>query len=1080
MKHFLPLCLLLTLFFANSLQAQFTPGNLAVFRADVASANNTTFSIVEVNPSLTAQTSPVNIFTINGTTGANALRTSGSATSTGYLSTSNNGDLLCFTAHNSITTSGNANTITARGVGTLDASGNFTLATTYTGGSGNQTRCATTLNNNNWFIADQGGVYTNGTSSASPSGNFRSVKAFGGVAYIFQASASAAPVSSITATSGGTITGLPGLPLGNGNMQDFYMIASGNNGTAYDVLYLLSATSNTAGVIAKYSLVAGSWVANGTYATGFGGFGMAAEKTSTGAALYITTGLGALAANSVLKVTDNAAYNATINITTANNLTLFTAPAGTTLKGIAFAPIISVNPSLAASPSPVNFGSVHTGNTSTAQTLTLTASNLIPGSGSLTVNAPNANFQVFDGTAWGSTATVSYSNGGTTIQSLQVRFAPQVANTFSNSLSISGGGLASPLAVPLTGTGFNELGLSFSTATSTALQPPYVSGTINDITDPAAATGIVLSIQQNGADLAAASYSVTPTSSNTTVVPIANITIAKADGNATVKIAPAAVGYADITLRLANGADAKDIVIHYAASSSTAAAAKWPTGISDASAAIALDDNYMVIGNDETNYLYVFNRNASGLPVKVFDFNAGNLLNLTDGSAGNYKELDLEAAAPSPTVAGKSYWLGSMSNSSSFNDKPNRDRIMAIAISGTGAATSFSNAGYYTGLRSKLIAWGDTHGYDFTSSAKEGIDPKLINGFNAEGVVFAPDNTTLYIGFRAPLVPTGNRTKAVIAPLQNFEAWFNNGNPSGSPVLAAPIELDLGGRGIRDLVKLADGKYIIVAGSYDETSIPALFRWSGNAADAPVLLSSYDLTGLNAEAALGINSNGQLASDQIQIICDNGDNVFYNDATAAKDLSQDNYRKFLTETIASSTQSLLPVHFEYFTAQRKGSDVQLDWKTGITDNAALFDVTRSDNGYSFTSIQKLSSVNNQQAYSFTDINAPSGKLYYRINSRDLAGNTYQSVIRTVAASGVQDQTIRVYPNPVVNGLFSLTVNKPGTKDISIYNSAGVLYQQFTFAGINKEVVTSGWAKGFYLLRITTTDGNTVTQKIVVQ
>ena len=107
-------------------------------------------------------------------------------------------------------------------------------------------------------------------------------------------------------------------------MQDFYLVQSGDNGSTYDILYVLSATSNTAGTIAKYSLVGGSWTANGSYTTTFGGFGLAAADAGSGEVLYVSTGQGALAANSVVKVADAAGYNATINVTTGNNVTLYT------------------------------------------------------------------------------------------------------------------------------------------------------------------------------------------------------------------------------------------------------------------------------------------------------------------------------------------------------------------------------------------------------------------------------------------------------------------------------------------------------------------------------------------------------------------------------------------------------------------------------------------------------------------------------------------------------------------------------------------------------------------------------------
>src|ERR1035441_3244782 len=88
-------------------RAAFTAGNLAVFSADSASANNTTFSILELSPSTANQSSPVNSIAINGTSGPNALRTSGSGSTTGCLADSDDGTLLAFDAVNTTTTSGN-------------------------------------------------------------------------------------------------------------------------------------------------------------------------------------------------------------------------------------------------------------------------------------------------------------------------------------------------------------------------------------------------------------------------------------------------------------------------------------------------------------------------------------------------------------------------------------------------------------------------------------------------------------------------------------------------------------------------------------------------------------------------------------------------------------------------------------------------------------------------------------------------------------------------------------------------------------------------------------------------------------
>jgi hypothetical protein len=338
---------------AQAWAVPFTPGNLAIVVAPTATTtSNTTANIVELNTT-TANQPGVQTISVDGT-GPNAIRISGSATSTGYASHSNDRSLFTFTGVNlDGNTTTNVNALNPRAVVTLNAAGTVSIATTYTGNtSGNQTRSATTLDNSTWFIGDQAGFYTNGASTPSPTGNFRSVKSFGGSVYVFTASASAASVSTINLPTGGTLTALPGLANGATTNQDFYMTASGANGTTYDTLYILSTTNATTGTIAKFSfidtnadLTLDSWTANGTYATTFGGFGLAAAKDGVGSDLYVTTGTGASANNSVIKLLDTAGYNAAININTPDNVTLYTTSGGANIKGIDFAPVAVPEPS---------------------------------------------------------------------------------------------------------------------------------------------------------------------------------------------------------------------------------------------------------------------------------------------------------------------------------------------------------------------------------------------------------------------------------------------------------------------------------------------------------------------------------------------------------------------------------------------------------------------------------------------------------------------------------------------------------------------------------------------------------------
>jgi Lamin Tail Domain/Secretion system C-terminal sorting domain len=619
-------------------------------------------------------------------------------------------------------------------------------------------------------------------------------------------------------------------------------------------------------------------------------------------------------------------------------------------------------------------------------------------------------------------------------------------------------------------------------ATTSPVTPYGVSSVIGDPLDPASTLGVFFTISDP--NIPVGNLTVTATSSNPLVVPAANLLLTGSLASRNLIITPAAVGYSTITVTVNNGTISSSYVIDYAASqptfTSSSSSVTWPTGISDASAAVPLDDHYMVIGDDEINQLFVFNRAASGLAALSFDFNPGNLLNLTDGTPGNYKELDIEAATSSPAITGRSYFTGSMSNSSNspFGDEPNRDRLFAVDISGTGATTSFTSRGYVAGLRAQLVTWGDNNGYAFSASSAVGKDPKTIDGFNIEGMVFGPDNATMYIGFRAPLVPTANRTNAVIAPIANFESWYNGGAPTGNATIGTPIELNLGGRGIRDIIRLSNGEYVIAAGSYDGTSNPALYLWSGNAADAPSALSSFDVTGQNPEALVQVNQGGQLALNQLQVISDDGDAVYYNDGTEAKDLTQLNFEKFSSAVVTSSDPVALPIVFESFTAQRQNAGALLNWVTGIPDNVASFNVLRSTDGTNFSSIATVAALKSQAAYAFTDANTPTTRVYYRIQATELSGQPALSTVRALNGGGAQP-SIQVYPNPVTNGVFTLITPATGSKTVSIYNSAGLLIQQGTFADTSKDFSTAGWSQGIYLIRVVMADGSTATEKLVV-
>jgi hypothetical protein len=362
----------------------FTPGNLAVLQEDIA-ANNSTFSILEVDANTPGQLSPVNTYPVSAT-GANAMRQSSSG-STGRMSDSDDGTLVCWSAFlDGSSATADETTIDPRGAGTLDASGAFVLQAQYTGlgdATANQTRSATTVDNLTWFMGDKGGVYTNDNTPANAyipystgnPANVRSLKSFNGVVYALQQEGGTDPYSTVLAIVPAPSSGsqslfpLEGFPT-DGAVLDFYLIASGSNGTNIDTAYYIDGTNSSSGALYKYYFTGTIdpmtsqqvWASAGaSWPTPNGGDGLCAVTNSGGGVdLYYTTGSGGTPGNSVVKVHDSAAWNQPINLTSTS--VLYTAPSKATLKGIAFAPQVLPGAPMVA---------------------TLTASNLTPVSATL-------------------------------------------------------------------------------------------------------------------------------------------------------------------------------------------------------------------------------------------------------------------------------------------------------------------------------------------------------------------------------------------------------------------------------------------------------------------------------------------------------------------------------------------------------------------------------------------------------------------------------------------------------------------------------------------------------------------------
>jgi len=264
-------------------------------------------------------------------------------------------------------------------------------------------------------------------------------------------------------------------------------------------------------------------------------------------------------------------------------------------------------------------------------------------------------------------------------------------------------------------------------------------------------------------------------------------------------------------------------------------------GPCDASAAVAVGSDTFVVGNDEDNTLRVYRRGQAPAIASV------PLSRFLDATA---TEVDIEAAA---SIGSRIYWISSHGRSSKGKAVPARHRIFATELR-EGPTPVLEPVGTpYTSLLRDFEASEALRPYRLDAAAR--LPAEAAGGLNIEGLAATPDGRLL-IGFRSPLAAQ----RALVVPLEN-PAEVVAGKRAR---LGAPIVLDLDGRGIRS-IELVGTAYVIVAGPTAHRGRFALYRWSGAAADAPVLEADVDLGDLRPEALFAVP-----ATPRVQLLSDDG------------------------------------------------------------------------------------------------------------------------------------------------------------------------------------------------------------------
>jgi Protein of unknown function (DUF3616) len=332
-------------------------------------------------------------------------------------------------------------------------------------------------------------------------------------------------------------------------------------------------------------------------------------------------------------------------------------------------------------------------------------------------------------------------------------------------------------------------------------------------------------------------------------------------------------------------------------------------GMCDASGAVPLSNRLLMVADDEDNILRVYDAEQGGYPIRTYTLtpepfglipktpqskkpkpkklSASQATEQTQAAQPKKTksfELDLEAATD---VDGISFWLTSHARNSKGKQKLERFHFIGLTKNIEHNGLRFIGKPY-TSMLDDLINDPRFAPYQLADASTRAA--KAEQSVNIEGMT-ARNEGGMYIGFRNP-VPEG---RALVVILKNPKSVIL-GEP---PQFGAPIELDLGGLGVRGL-SYWQGEYLIAAGNSGEQTQAALFRWQGENTRPQKL--PYTLPADFNPEAFFTPENRQ----QFMLLSDDGSRLI--DNTTCKKLKDASKKEFRGIWLSALPKLAAPVH----------------------------------------------------------------------------------------------------------------------------------------------------------------------------
>jgi hypothetical protein len=200
--------------------------------------------------------------------------------------------------------------------------------------------------------------------------------------------------------------------------------------------------------------------------------------------------------------------------------------------------------------------------------------------------------------------------------------------------------------------------------------------------------------------------------------------------------------------------------------------------------------------------------------------------------------------------------------------------------------------------------------------------------------------------------------------------------------------------------------------------------------------------------------------------------------TVSGDLTTDNSALSTIEVIAGT----LPLILNNFSVKSDNCIAHLNWSTSSETNSGKFEIEKSETNTAkwetIGSVRAQGNSSTNSTYYFKDDNifVNNKVVLYRLKMIDIDGSfTYSPVLN--ALLNCEEQNLSVFPNPVTNGNFSVSLNSAEKLEANLTSTTGQLIKKITLENGINNIDVSELSNGVYIL--STKFSNGINQNVKV-